>query len=91
MFVDRSMVIKKHSCRTGTGEAGKSTFIKQMRIIHGAGYTDKDRAEFRQLIFQNVLRAVQILSDAMEALKINYTDDSNRVSSFYNGCVNMCV
>lgn len=62
----------------GTGEAGKSTFIKQMRIIHGAGYTDKDRAEFRQLIFQNVLKAVQILTEAMEALKVNYSDASNR-------------
>jgi hypothetical protein len=28
---------------TGTGESGKSTFIKQMRIIHGAGYSDDDK------------------------------------------------
>uniref|UniRef100_A0A3Q4GVA4 GNAS complex locus n=1 Tax=Neolamprologus brichardi TaxID=32507 RepID=A0A3Q4GVA4_NEOBR len=27
----------------GTGESGKSTFIKQMRIIHGGGYTDEDK------------------------------------------------
>ena len=27
----------------GTGESGKSTFIKQMRIIHGSGYTDDDK------------------------------------------------
>jgi hypothetical protein len=27
----------------GTGESGKSTFIKQMRIIHGAGYSDDDK------------------------------------------------
>lgn len=34
----------------GTGESGKSTFIKQMRIIHGNGYSETDRArEFAQL------------------------------------------
>ena len=62
-----------------------------MRIIHGAGYTDKDRAEFRQLIFQNVLKAVQILTEAMEALKINYSDVSNRVSIVFGLCLSVCV
>lgn len=34
----------------GTGESGKSTFLKQMRIIHGAGYSSKqDRESFRPL------------------------------------------
>jgi hypothetical protein len=63
----------------GTGEAGKSTFIKQMRIIHGAGYSDKDRKEFIPLIIQNILMAVQILSEAMATLKIPYEDDNNRL------------
>lgn len=64
----------------GTGEAGKSTFIKQMRIIHGQGYSDKDRKEFISLIFRNILLAIQILSEAMATLKIPYEDDTNRVS-----------
>ena len=64
----------------GTGEAGKSTFIKQMRIIHGKGYTDKDRAEFGGLVYRNIITAVQILAEAMEKLKISYVKDSNRVS-----------
>lgn len=63
----------------GTGEAGKSTFIKQMRIIHGQGYSDKDRQEFIGLILRNVLMAVQILAEAMATLKIRYEDDNNRV------------
>ena len=50
-----------------------------MRIIHGQGYSDKDRQEFIGLIFRNVLMAVQILAEAMATLKIQYEDDNNRV------------
>ena len=31
----------------GCGEAGKSTFIKQMRIIHSNGFTDEERMAFK--------------------------------------------
>uniref|UniRef100_A0A672P275 Guanine nucleotide-binding protein subunit alpha n=1 Tax=Sinocyclocheilus grahami TaxID=75366 RepID=A0A672P275_SINGR len=42
----------------GTGESGKSTFIKQMRIIHGSGYTDEDKKGFIKLVHQNVISKV---------------------------------
>ncbi|XP_034048295.1 guanine nucleotide-binding protein subunit alpha-14-like [Thalassophryne amazonica] len=61
----------------GTGESGKSTFIKQMRIIHGAGYSEKDRTGFTRVVFQNIVTAIQALIDAMEALRIDYLDDKN--------------
>ena len=63
----------------GTGEAGKSTFIKQMRIIHGQGYSDKDRAEFSSLVYRNIFHGMQILIEAMAALKIAYADAGNKV------------
>jgi hypothetical protein len=56
----------------GTGESGKSTFIKQMRIIHGAGYTDEDKRGFIKLVFQNIFMAMQSMIRAMEMLKIQY-------------------
>lgn len=62
----------------GTGEAGKSTFIKQMRIIHGQGYSDKDRAEFSSLVYRNIFHGMQILIEAMAALKIAYADAGNK-------------
>jgi GTPase SAR1 family protein len=62
----------------GTGEAGKSTFIKQMRIIHGQGYSDKDRAEFKTLVYRNTVKGIQIMIEAMETLKIPYTDPSKK-------------
>ncbi|XP_078047452.1 G protein alpha q subunit isoform X6 [Augochlora pura] len=61
----------------GTGESGKSTFIKQMRIIHGAGYSDDDKRGFIKLVYQNIFMAMQSMIRAMDLLKIEYADSSN--------------
>ncbi|XP_075230943.1 G protein alpha q subunit [Lycorma delicatula] len=60
----------------GAGESGKSTFIKQMRIIHGSGYSDDDKRSFVKLIYQNIFMAMQSMLRAMELLKIDYGDPS---------------
>ncbi|XP_076764430.1 G protein alpha q subunit isoform X6 [Xylocopa sonorina] len=61
----------------GTGESGKSTFIKQMRIIHGAGYSDDDKRGFIKLVYQNIFMAMQSMIRAMGLLRIQYADSSN--------------
>lgn len=66
----------------GTGESGKSTFIKQMRIIHGSGYSDEDKRGFIKLVYQNIFMAMQSMIRAMELLKIQYSIPSNSVSIF---------
>jgi hypothetical protein len=43
LFINEECVKKLLLFIAGTGESGKSTFIKQMRIIHGAGYSDDDK------------------------------------------------
>lgn len=40
----------------GAGESGKSTFLKQMRIIHGREFDQKALLEFRATIYENVLK-----------------------------------
>lgn len=66
----------------GCGESGKSTFIKQMRIIHGSGYSDEDKKSFCKLIFQNVFMSIQSMIKGMEQLEIPYSDPSNSVRNF---------
>jgi guanine nucleotide-binding protein G(q) subunit alpha len=61
----------------GTGESGKSTFIKQMRIIHGSGYSDEDKRGFIKLVYQNIFMAMQSMIRAMDLLKIQYSDSRN--------------
>ncbi|XP_009635386.2 guanine nucleotide-binding protein subunit alpha-14 [Egretta garzetta] len=65
----------------GTGESGKSTFIKQMRIIHGSGYTEEDRKGFTKLVYQNIFTAMQAMIRAMDTLKIQYTSKENEESA----------
>jgi len=64
----------------GTGESGKSTFIKQMRIIHGSGYNENDRIEFRARVFENIYRGMRAMVDAMDNLHIEYekADNANK-------------
>uniref|UniRef100_A0A2K6M2X3 Uncharacterized protein n=1 Tax=Rhinopithecus bieti TaxID=61621 RepID=A0A2K6M2X3_RHIBE len=51
---------------------GKSTFIKQMRIIHASGYSNEDKRGFTKLVCQNIFMAMQAMIRAMDTLKIQY-------------------
>ena len=51
---------------SGAGESGKSTVVKQMRIIHGSGYTKDDKLGFIPLIFENVAKNTTTLLEAAE-------------------------
>ncbi|XP_014899532.1 guanine nucleotide-binding protein subunit alpha-11-like [Poecilia latipinna] len=62
----------------GTGESGKSTFIKQMRIIHGRGYSEEDRRGFTGLIYENIFTAMQAMIQAMSTLQISYKYKHNQ-------------
>ncbi|KAH9368426.1 hypothetical protein HPB48_012644 [Haemaphysalis longicornis] len=62
----------------GTGESGKSTFIKQMRIIHGNGYNDEDKKAFIKLVYQNIFMAMQSMVKAREMLKIPFSHAENQ-------------
>nr|XP_003216574.2 PREDICTED: guanine nucleotide-binding protein subunit alpha-14 [Anolis carolinensis] len=80
--IERRLRQDKHNARKelkllllGTGESGKSTFIKQMRIIHGTGYTEEDRKGFQKLVYQNIYSAMQAMIRAMDALQIPYSSE----------------
>ncbi|KAJ3301126.1 guanine nucleotide-binding protein subunit alpha [Blyttiomyces sp. JEL0837] len=56
----------------GSGESGKSTVLKQFKLIHGVGFTDQDRTSFRPAILGNVMQCAKALVNAMDTLKIPY-------------------
>ncbi|XP_029954274.1 guanine nucleotide-binding protein subunit alpha-13 [Salarias fasciatus] len=62
----------------GAGESGKSTFLKQMRIIHGQDFDQQAREEFRATIYSNVIKGVRVLVDAREKLHIAWGDPDNQ-------------
>lgn len=65
----------------GAGESGKSTIIKQMRIIHGGSYKEDERRVFKNLIHKNILIAITSLVEAMNQLGISYEDEANEESA----------
>ena len=68
----------------GTGESGKTTFIRQMRIIHGRGFSEEERKTFAKCIFQNILLAIKAMTSAMTTLRIPYSNPENEVNSTDN-------
>ncbi|XP_022065770.2 LOW QUALITY PROTEIN: guanine nucleotide-binding protein subunit alpha-13b [Acanthochromis polyacanthus] len=62
----------------GAGESGKSTFLKQMRIIHGQDFDQKAKEDFRATIFSNVIKGIRVLVDAREKLHISWGNPSNQ-------------
>ncbi|XP_052467293.1 guanine nucleotide-binding protein subunit alpha-13 isoform X3 [Carassius gibelio] len=63
----------------GAGESGKSTFLKQMRIIYGQDFDQRAKEEYRDTIYSNVIKGVRVLVDAREKLHIPWGDPENQV------------
>lgn len=58
----------------GAGESGKSTFLKQMRIIHGVKFEAEVLKEYQHIIYGNILKGMKVLVDAREKLRIVWQD-----------------
>lgn len=50
-----------------------------MRIIHGGGYSDDEKKEYKQQIYGNVYVAIQNLTNAMSKLKVSFESVENEV------------
>ncbi len=64
----------------GAGESGKSTVLKQMRLIYAQGFSKSEKEEWRAIIFNNILSAFKVILDAMEELGIEFSNKDNAVS-----------
>ncbi|XP_005091588.1 guanine nucleotide-binding protein subunit alpha-13 [Aplysia californica] len=60
----------------GAGESGKSTFLKQMRIIHGQDFDDEAVREFRTVVYNNIVKGMRVLIDARQKLNIPWGDEA---------------
>lgn len=62
----------------GAGESGKSTLVKQMKIIHGHGYTNEELLSYRPTVCDNLVSSMMAVMKAMLKLRINLADQKNR-------------
>jgi len=54
----------------GAGESGKSTVLKQMKLIHHGGYSEPERESYKEIIFSNTIQSMRAILEALPALDI---------------------
>ncbi|KAI8620855.1 guanine nucleotide binding protein, alpha subunit [Chytriomyces sp. MP71] len=59
----------------GAGETGKSTILKQMKLIYSTGFTPEETLFFRNAIIINLVTSIQTLVTAMHRLRIPFGYD----------------
>jgi len=65
----------------GTGESGKSTIAKQMKIIHLNGYgVEEERVRFRAKVFSNIYDNITALASGAKANDIEISDQSKEAA-----------
>lgn len=64
----------------GAGESGKSTIVKQMKIIHETGYSREECEQYRPVVYSNTIQSLMAIIRAMPQLEINFSDPSKTVS-----------
>ena len=65
----------------GAGESGKSTIIKQMRIIHDEGFTLSQRVGYKPIVHSNTIQSLNSILQAMEKLELKFAD-INRLEDY---------
>jgi len=60
----------------GTGESGKSTLAKQMKIIHLNGFTDEEKTATKVIIYHNVVTAMKALIVAANATSVPLLEEN---------------
>ncbi|KAJ5147191.1 Guanine nucleotide-binding protein subunit alpha [Penicillium atrosanguineum] len=61
----------------GAGESGKSTILKQMKLIHEGGYSRDERESFKEIIYSNTVQSMRVILEAMESLELPLEDARN--------------
>lgn len=62
----------------GAGESGKSTIVKQMKIIHNEGFSDEELRSFRPTVLDNLVGSMKYVLTGMGILHINLENPKNK-------------
>nr|AAA28060.1 G protein alpha subunit [Caenorhabditis elegans] len=57
----------------GAGESGKSTVLKQMKIIHNSGFSQEEISNKRNVVCANTVQAMGALLDGMKQLQFDFS------------------
>lgn len=63
----------------GAGESGKSTVLKQMKLLHKGGFTEQERMQYKNIIWADTIGSMQTL--IIQARKLGIELESDNPSS----------
>lgn len=69
----------------GSGESGKSTILKQLRLLSDGSHTDEQRSAYREIIFANAVQSMQVVVDAMDDLGLTLPSEVQRYAALFSG------
>ena len=61
----------------GASESGKSTIVKQMKIIHGDGYSQQQLESFTPVVYDNLAESIWCVVNGMDRLGIAFQNPVN--------------
>lgn len=64
---------------TGAGESGKSTVLKQMKLIYATGFSKNEKLEWKPVVFNNIVQSFRLIYDAMNELSIPFEQPESEV------------
>lgn len=65
----------------GAGESGKSTIVKQMKIIHEDGFSGEDVKQYKPVVYSNTIQSLAAIVRAMDTLGIEYGDKERKADA----------
>jgi hypothetical protein len=63
----------------GSGDSGKSTVLKQMKIMHKHGFTDMEKSQYKQRILANLLDGLLIVLEQVKVQNLEFSNPVNEV------------
>jgi hypothetical protein len=64
----------------GAGESGKSTVLKQMKLIYAQGFSKNEKLEWKPVVFNNIIQSFRLIFEAMNELGLKLDSEDNEVS-----------
>ncbi|XP_068193381.1 guanine nucleotide-binding protein G(o) subunit alpha-like [Antennarius striatus] len=63
----------------GAAESGKTTLIKQIKMIHSHGFSKQELLSFKPAILDNLLTSMKFVLQGMGILRINLANKKNKI------------
>lgn len=57
----------------GAGESGKSTVLKQMRLIYNKPYDMEERDSYKEIVYSNTVQSMRVLLEGVALMEISIT------------------